>query len=305
MHDPHPLPGRDIVVDGVRLHVVTHGRGDGLPLLLVHGVPTSSYLWRNVMRDLESEARTVAADLVGLGRSERPRRRGYRLAEQARFLLGLLDELGLDEVVVAGHDEGGAVAAHLAATASERVAGVALLGTALHVDAWPSPLAVPLLLPGVGETMAGLVARRPAWARAAVGRLLGSLSDVTVDHYLAPLRSRAGARGLLRIVRSVDLAATESALQILGAGLPPTLVLWGTEDPVRSAAYGRRLAAGLPGAVLVPVTGAGHLLPEEWPERVAEELAGFAAELPMRSTARSTAGSAARSTALSAQSADQ
>lgn len=302
MHDPHPLPGRDLVVDGVRLYVVTHGRGERPPLLLVHGLPTSSYLWRNVMRDLESEAPTVAADLVGLGRSERPRRRGYRLAEQARLLLGLLDQLGLGEVVVAGHDEGGAVAIHLAALAPGRVVGLALLGTALHADAWPSPVAVPLLLPGMGEAGLELVRRRPSWGAAAVDRLLGPMSEVTLDNYLTPLRARGGSRGLLRLVRSVDVAATESLLRIVGAGLPPTLVLWGSDDPVRSPAYGRRLAAELPAATYVPVSGAGHLLPEECPERVAEELAGFAAEL---GAARSGAWSGAAGRAPAGQSAGQ
>ncbi len=278
MHDPHPLPGRDVVVNGVRLRVVLHGRGGGLPILLVHGLPATSYLWRNVMRDLESKTSTVAADLVGLGWSERPAKPGYRLAEQAVLLLGLLDELGLDRVMVAGQDEGGAVGLHLAALAPERVAGLALLGSAVHTDAWPAPVAVPFLLPGLGDLLAGLL-RHPGPAARVVAAALGPLPPVELRHYVAPLVAPGGARGLLRLVRSVDLSGTESAVKILGSGLPPTLVLWGTEDRVRSAAYGRRLADELPGAAFVPVSGGGHLLPQEWPERVAEELAGFVAEL--------------------------
>lgn len=279
MLDPHPLPGRDVVVDGVRLHVVRHGRGGPVPLLLVHGVPTSSYLWRNVMRDLESRVPTVAADLVGLGRSERPRRRGYRLGEQAALLRGLLDELALPRVVVAGHAEGGAVALELAAIAPDRVAGIALLAAPAHPDAWPPPAVVPLLLPGIGSATVELLRRLPGPARWAVRTAVGQLPAVEADHYLAPLRSAAAARGLLRLVRSMDLAGTAAALEILRPGPPPALVLWGTDDRVRSAAYGRRLAGELPGAVFVPVAGGSHLLPEECPERVAEELAGFVAEL--------------------------
>src|SRR3712207_832181 len=100
MSDPHPLPGSDVVVDGLRLHVVTYGRGDGPPLLLIHGVPTSSYLWRDVMRDLGRERRTIAPDLLGLGRSERPPGRPHDLASQAGVLLRLLDVLGHDRAVV-------------------------------------------------------------------------------------------------------------------------------------------------------------------------------------------------------------
>lgn len=281
MLDPHPLLGRDVVVDGIRLHVVSHGRHGGVPLLLLHGVPTSSYLWRNVMRDLESKVPTVAPDLVGLGRSERPRRRGYRLTEQAALLHGLLDELALPQVVVAGHDEGGAVAVQLAAMAPDRVTGIALLASPVHRDAWPPPAAVPLLVPGVGSLGMALMRRRPALARWALSRLLGPRPEPELAHYAAPLLAAEGARGLLRLVAGLDLRTTESALAKLRSSGPPALVLWGTEDRVRSAAYGRRLADELPGAVFVPVSGGGHLLPEECPERVAEELAGFVAELPV------------------------
>src|SRR4051812_37479786 len=152
MTDPHPLAGTDVIVSGVRLHVVTYGSGAGLPVLLVHGVPTSSYLWRDVMRDLGQPRssgghRTIAADLVGLGRSERPPAGRVDLAAQAEYLLALLDRLGHDRVVVAGHDLGGAVAVHLTALAPERVAGLVLVNAPVHADTWPVRSALPLLLP--------------------------------------------------------------------------------------------------------------------------------------------------------------
>lgn len=280
MHDPHPLPGRDLVVDGVRLHVVSHGRGGAVPLLLLHGLPTTSYLWRNVMRDLETTTHTVAPDLVGLGRSERPPRCGYRLAEQAARLLGLLDEVDLARVVVAGHDEGGAVALQLAAMAPDRVAGLALLGGAVHGDAWPAPAAVPLLLAGTGPLWAGLLRRRRLVTRGLTAAL-GPLPETELGHYAAPLLAPGGVEGLLRLLRSIDLTGTEAAVEMLRVRFPMTLVLWGTDDRVRSAAYGRRVASELPRAAFVPVSGGGHLLPQECPERVAAELAGFVADLPV------------------------
>jgi len=282
MRDTHPLPGTDLVVDGRRLHVVRHGRGVGLPLLLLHGLPTSSYLWRDVMRDVEHSVATIAPDLVGLGRSERRRVGGYDLPAQARRLVGLLDALGVERVVVAGHALGGAVAVHLAAIAPERIAGLALLGTPVHPDTWPVPAVLPFALPGVGPAYAALARSSPALAERLLARGLGAGGTLprSVRHrYAAPLLSRDGARGLVRFVRSVDLAATSAAWDLLRTAPPPTLLLWGCEDRVHSIAYGRRLAEQLPGATWVPLTGAGHLLPEECPERVAEELTGFLAEL--------------------------
>jgi 2-hydroxymuconate-semialdehyde hydrolase len=284
MRDPHPLPGTDFVVDDRRVHVVRHGRSrtGGPPLLLVHGLPTSSYLWRDVMRDLEHEVPTVAPDLIGLGRSEKPRVAGYDLPAQARMLLALLDTLGLDRVLVAGHVLGGAVAIHLAAQAPERVAGLALLGTPVHPDVWPVPAVLPLTLPGVGTAYASLAALAPALARRLLAGGLGAAGVLPAEvqrRYAAPLLTPDGARGLVRFVQSVDPAATKAAWDRLRAAPPPTLLLWGTEDSVHSIAYGRRLAEELPSANWVPLAGRGHLLPEECPERIAEELAGFRAEL--------------------------
>ena len=282
MRDPHPLPGTDFVIDGRRVHVVRHGRGGRLPLLLLHGLPTSSYLWRDVMRDLERELPTIAPDLLGMGRSERPRVGGYDLPAQARRLLGLLDALHLERVAVAGHVLGGAVAVHLAALAPDRVAGLVLLGTPLHAETWPVPAVLPLTLPGLGWAYARAAGRMPALARRLLAGGLGAtgvLPPEVLHRYTAPLLTPDGARGLVRFVQSVDLRTTSALWDRFRTAPPPTLLVWGTDDTVHSVAYGRRLADQMPSAGWVPLAGRGHLLPEECPERVAEELAGFVAEL--------------------------
>jgi 2-hydroxymuconate-semialdehyde hydrolase len=294
--DVHPLPGREIVVESdsgfesgsgrstaLRLSVVEHGRPEAgtLPLLMLHGVPSTSYLWRDVARDLEHDRLCLMPDLVGCGASERPpERRAYRLEQQARVLLGLLDQLGIDRFAVIGTDLGGAIAVHLTALAGSRVGALVLSAAPVHALAWPTPPVLPLLPRGAGEAVLMLLRANPTLARRVVARALGArLSDRELDRYLAPLRSAEGSAALLRFVRSVDLAPVEQAWSTLRAAPPPTLVLWGEQDRLRSPAYGRRLAAELPGAIWVPVADAGHLLPAERPERVAEEVAGFLAEL--------------------------
>ncbi|MDQ1632129.1 MAG: hypothetical protein QOC80_2101, partial [Frankiaceae bacterium] len=167
-----------------------------------------------------------------------------------------------------------------AARARDRVAALALVGTPLHPLLWPTPPVVPLLVPGVGEALLAALRARPRLGRRVVARALGArLPDRELDRYLAALRSREDAAAFLRLVRAVDLRPAERAWEQLCADPLPTLVLWGTEDALRSPAYGRRLVAEMPGAIWAPVAGAGHLLPAERPERVAEEVAGFLAEL--------------------------
>jgi 2-hydroxymuconate-semialdehyde hydrolase len=281
--DQHPLPGADVVVGGVRMHVVVHGRSDGAPppLLLLHGLATSSHLWRDVARDLGHDRLVIAPDLLGLGRSERPAdSRAVSPAAQATRLLALLDALGHDRVAVAGHELGGAVAVALAAAAPERVAALALLSAPLHTDALPLRWHLPLLLPGVGPVAVGAARRSRPVARGWLGSALGFSSRPAreVSAHLERLLPAQRPPGLLAAARAVDPATVEASWRVLTASPPPLLVLWGADDTVLRASYGRRLAAEAPGAGWVPVAGAGHLLPEERPERVAEELAAFVAE---------------------------
>ena len=284
MHDTHPLPGTDVLAAGLRVHVVRHGaathEGPGLPLVLIHGLPTSSYLWHDVMRDLERAHPMVAPDLLGFGRSERPaRRERYALEAQARLMLQVLDELGLARAVLVGHDLGGAVAVHMTAIAPERVAGLVLIHSPLHPETWPPSAVVPLLVPGVRQAYV----RAPHLVPGLAGKLLAralraECEPAELRHYVEPLARANCAQGLVDFVNAVDLDAAAEAWRQVRELAPPTLVLWGEDNHLLSSTYGRRLALDVPGAAWVPVSG-GPLLPQERPERVAEEIAAFAAEL--------------------------
>lgn len=284
----HPLPGDDVVVDGVRLHVVRYGRSTTgrPPLLLLHGLGTSSFLWRDVMRAVGHDTSTIAPDLVGLGRSEFDVNR-VDLQSQSLAVLRLLDEWDVGRVVVAGHDVGGSVAVHLATLAPERVAALALIDAPVHADVWPVPAVLPLLAPGLGQAYVGGLRRAPALAARVLRQALGSsLPDADIAAYLAPLLTREGAAGLLAVTRAVDLTGVEASWDLVRVAPPPALVLWGTHDAVLSLAYGRRVAGDLPAtAAWVPIAGAGHLLPAERAERVAEELDAFVTDVAAAATA--------------------
>jgi 2-hydroxymuconate-semialdehyde hydrolase len=286
--DQRALPGEDLIVDGVRLHVVRHGRPapDRPPVLLLHGLGTSSYLWRNVMRAVGHDTASIAPDLVGLGRSELAPG-SVDLQSQALAMLHVLDAWEIDRVIVAGHDIGGSIAVHLVSLAPDRVAGLALVDAPVHADVWPVPAVLPLLAPGVGTAYVRSLRRAPRLAARVLRQALGpELADHDLDAYLAPLLTRTGSAGLLAVARAVDLAGVEAAWELVRVAAPPTLVLWGTHDAVFSLAYGRRVAGDLPGRVAwVPVAEAGHLLPAERAERVAEELDAFVTDVAPVATA--------------------
>ena len=190
---------------------------------------------------------------------------------------------GPERVVVVGHGLGGAVGVHLVALDGRRVAGLALLDAPLHADAWPVAGALPMLVPGIRAICARALPVVPWLAEWMLAQAVGRGSDVRdmrpLDRYVEALRAPGAARGLVHFLTAVDPVATEAAWHIVRAAPPPTLVMWGAEDRVHNLSYGRRIAGEIPSAAWVPVAGAGHLLPEEHPARVAEELVAFHAEV--------------------------
>jgi len=244
----HPLPGMDVVVDGVRLHVVDYGDGAGLPIVLLSGPFTPRCFWDDVARNLAHVHRVVVPDLVGLGESEAPTRSGpYAMGAQAHHVLGVLGEIGIERFAVVGHDIGGVVAVHLAALVPDRVQGLALISTPLHSALWPTRAA------------------HRAAHRVADGIRRGARTNAD------------RTRGRRRFIRAIDVPAAERLLDVV-AGVP-ALVLWGEQDDVLPTAYGKRVAEALD-AAWVPLADTGHLAPLDRPERVAEELHAFVGVAP-------------------------
>lgn len=283
--DRHPLPGHDVLVSAprskpLRMHVADHGRSTGrLPLLMIAEPPATSYLWRDVARDLELDHRCVMPDLVGCGTSERPEnRKGFSVHAQAEALRGLLDLLALRRVAVVAGGVAGLIAIELAALDPGRVAALVLTGTVLHADSWPVAGVLPFLPPGAGEVaMARL--RRPhnqERSRRRLAALLSTQDGPDLEHYLEPLLRPGGGRSLLRVLRSVDMDLARGSLELVVAAPPPTLVLWGSQDRQLSPEYGQRVAGEL-AASWVPIADAGHLVARDRPERVAEEISAFLA----------------------------
>ena len=247
-------------------------------LLLVHGIPGSAANWRRVAALLGDEHRVLTPDLLGFGAEPAPAGADGLLApSQARHLLGILDDNGVDKAVVVGHDFGGPVAAHLAAMAPERVRALALFATNAFPDTpIPFPLST-LNLPLVGTAAEWALFSR--WSLAMMVRQgLGSPRPaVDMADYIGDGRQHAAIRTIfassLRRLREL-YAPVQAALAAVGV---PTLVGWGDRDPFFPVALGQRTAALVPGACFRVYEGAGHFLPEERPAELAHDLLNLVA----------------------------
>ncbi len=128
-----PYKSKFVEVHGARMHYVE--RGDGRVFLFMHGNPAWSYLWRNVMPGVADVGRCVAFDLVGFGRSARPKI-GYTFLEHYEYVEGFIDALELRDIVIVGHDWGGALGFYYAMNRPENVKGIAFFETFAGTFRW-------------------------------------------------------------------------------------------------------------------------------------------------------------------------
>jgi haloalkane dehalogenase len=181
--------------------------GSGTVLVLLHGNPGSSHVWRNVLPRL-GEGRLLAPDLIGMGRSGKPDI-AYSFADHARYLDAWFDALGLDRAVLVGHDWGGALAFDWAARHPQRVLGIAFLEAIVKPMAWEdlSPQARQrsemVLSPAGEETL--LSEDRLVRMAFAGGGVLTPVSDEDLEVYLAPYQTRESRRPLLAWARQIPL----------------------------------------------------------------------------------------------------
>jgi len=251
--------------------------GAGPAVLLLHGWPTSSYLWRNVMPAIAKHNRVVAIDLPGFGASDKPTDVRYSFDYFERAIEGLLAALGIDRVGVAGHDLGGPIAVHWALRQPARVSRVALLNTLLY----------PEFSDAVRDFVIALTSP-PRRDQLVSPEGLADLMRLGVVHKSAITEDTFAA--VSEPFRSEDdrlaLAAAGIGLSVRGfaeiaSGLPtltaPLRVVYGTDDHILPdvAETMTRVQRDVPHAVITTLLGVGHFLQEEAPDHVGELLAEF------------------------------
>ena len=251
--------------------------GAGEPVVLLHGVPTSSFLWRKVLPLLAVRGlRGVAFDLPGLGLADRPTDHDYSWTGLGRFATVAVDELGLESFHLVVHDIGGPVGFELLASVGrERVRSLTVMNTMLEVDTFERPwMMEPFAHRGVGEAWLASTAP-PAWY--GLMRLVGGRASY--QEYLAHLDLLKRDRGsaFLRIMRSFERTREKRDLYVgaLRSLDRPAQVVWGGRDPALPAdpLAGYVVSALGPGTPLHVLPRARHFPQEDHAAEVAERVA--------------------------------
>ena len=273
----HPKPATWRLRQRVRVsggEVAADVFGDGPPVVLVHGTPASSYLWRNVAPALANRHTVHVWDLLGFGASRLDPGVAPSIARQARTLAELVEHWKLDSPDLVGHDIGGGIVTRAHLIDHVPVRRLALLDAAV-IGPWNTPFtehmqrhqdAYRTMPPHV---FADIIAPR---VRSATHH---PMPDAVAGAYLAPWSGAAGQQRWIDQVASVTFEDTLEVVARLGEITAPTLVLWGEQDTWLPPAMGDRLAAAIPGAQQTTIAQAGHFLPEDDPQGTADALLQF------------------------------
>ena len=237
--------------------------GEGSPLLLLHGFPATRHLWSRVAPLLVSAGfRVLVPDLVGYGDSDAPTGVRIDMASQARWMLQLLDRLGVVRPAIIAHDVGSAAAQLMVVNAPERVRGLAVLDGVYAAEwAMQAITSIQAWDPADAHRLYPVLARRLA-------------KSAALREMLAVYQGEQGGSRLIRAARDLDPTQTAEIGERLHASGVPAIVLWGERDEFLSIQDVGQPLAKLLHAPLIELPG-GHFTPLDCPTEVADALRGF------------------------------
>jgi haloalkane dehalogenase len=261
--------------------------GTGEPtVLFLHGNPTSSYIWRNVIPHVLPRARCIAPDLIGFGRSGKPDIE-YRFTDHARYLDAFIEALGLKRLILVAQDWGTALAFHYARRHAGNVLGMAFMEfirpypnwDAFHQRPEARELFKAIRTAGTGERM--VLDENVFVERVLPKSVLRPLTEEEMNAYRAPFPTPKSRRPILSLPRELPVAGEpadvdhllELAHTALQASHYPKLLFYGEPGALISPAAAREYAGRLHNCRLVNLGPGAHYLQEDHPEKIGRELA--------------------------------
>jgi haloalkane dehalogenase len=277
----YPFDSHFYQVPAGRLHYVDEGSGPAV--VMVHGNPTWSYLYRHLIKWLRPEHRCIAMDHIGFGLSDKPRDWSYLPSDHAANLTALIDGLGLKDITLVVQDWGGPIGLSYAAAHPENVARLIIMNT----WAWPVNrdwyyIAFSGFVGGpVGRW---LIRRYNFFARSVMRQAFGDkrkLTPAAHEHYLRALPTAEARKGSYVFPRQIVKATPW--LDQIWSNIPvlkekPTLIVWGMKDIAFREKELKRWESAFPAARTMRLTSVGHFVQEEAPDELAAAVVPFLQE---------------------------
>ncbi|MGQ0697220.1 MAG: haloalkane dehalogenase [Panacagrimonas sp.] len=269
---------------GSKMHYIESGPADGAPVLFLHGNPTSSYLWRNIIPHVAKHARCVAPDLVGFGKSDKPDI-AYRFEDHVRYIDGFIEALGLEKITLVIHDWGSAIGLNWARRHPQRVAGIAMMEFISPVKSWNDwpegirPLFQAFRTPGAGHEL--VIEQNVFIEKVLPGAVARGLTEGEMAHYRAPFVEAATRQPMLSFPNDLPIegqpadvvAAANAYMDWLRASPVPKLLFWGTPGILVTPADAARHASTMPNLCSVDIGPGLHYLQEDNPDLIGKTIA--------------------------------
>jgi uncharacterized protein (TIGR00369 family) len=250
-------------------------KGQGPAVLLLHGIPSSSYLWRDVIDPLSARFDVLAPDLLGYGDSDKRLDADLSIAAQARYMVAFMETIGIHEAAVIGHDIGGGVAQLMAVDEPQRVARLILIDSAVDNN-WPVPVIARLKEPVWDQIMVNIDMRKGLREGLETGMVTaGRVTDEVVDEWTRPFQDLGGRRAYLRAARALnnrDLVGRSKHIEEIET---PTLILWGANDAFLESRWAEVLQRKFRNSTVEIIDPGGHFLPLDRPDAVVEAITRF------------------------------
>ena len=276
-----------VEVRGSRMHYVEAGQGD--PILLLHGNPTWSYLWRNVIPHLSGQGRCIALDLIGMGKSDQPDS-DYRVLTHAGYVSGFIEALDLRNLRLVLHDWGGFMGQHYAAAHPDNVSAIAMMETVTKpfrmADRSEAFQQVFSMMRGPGG-QAKVMGENFFVERILPGSILRKLSEEEHEAYRAPFPTEQSRKPTYVFPNEIPLdghppdvvAALEEIAEKLAAARIPMLLLTFDPGAMIQAAEVEWMRATYPTLEVKPMGAGIHFVQEDQPAAIGQAVAGWLAGL--------------------------
>ena len=276
----HHLVTENTLINGMRIAHGTHG--EGAPVVLIHGTPSSSYIWRNILPSLVAAGFKVHVfDLLGYGLSERPRdpATDTSVTGQVPVLEGLLEVWRLTDFHLIAHDIGGGVAQRFAIQSPHRLRSLTMIDVVSY-DSWPSKRTHEQMQTGLEKLIKASDAEHREHFREWLYSTVQNkqrLADTSMETYLDFICGPVGQGSFFQhqVMHYDPKHTDEVAPRYAELGSGPVQLIWGADDAWQVVDWAHKLNAAIPGSELHVIEDCGHFSMEDQPEKIAELLVAF------------------------------
>lgn len=264
-----PHVGEYVDFEGLKLHY--YEKGQGFPIILVHGIGQSFYTWRKNIDELSENHRVIALDLLGYGYSDKPDI-GYSISDHANMILALMDSLKIEKAHIIGFSSGAIFCLDFLIRNSDRVEKLVIISPGGLTKNYPFSIRM-LASPTFGKFFSGML------NYAGVRNILEDtffdktfVSKKNVKEYATPLME-PGAKAVL--IASISAFDDSSVLENLRLIEKDVLIFWGEDDKWHVPEMSEIFHAAIKSSQLITIRNCGHMLHEEKYEKFNEEVIEF------------------------------